>query len=168
MTITVFSVLQTEKCKCFALLLNLLLKQRLFPMQIELSKSTYPGMHCVYHKAAVTWMQCYCKTMRLPSHRWGWNEIEGWAFSLLLSYERRVTLINIAHFLPRIVDNLVRKCKINTCLSYVYSSNFKYKEQLRNARKKNPSPLAEIEPTTLGGWLPNFASSKQSKFYKGL
>ena len=27
---------------------------------------------------------------------------------------------------------------------------------------------AEIEPTTLGGWLSNFVSSKQSKFYKGL
>ena len=34
--------------------------------------------------------------------------------------------------------------------------------------KKKTEPLAGIEPTTLGGWLSNFFSSKQSKFYKGL
>ena len=83
----------------------------LFPIQIELWKNTYRDMHCVYHKTAVTWMQFYCKTMWLPSHRWEWNEIKGWVFSLLLNYERRVTLINIAHILPKIFDNLLRKWK---------------------------------------------------------
>ena len=35
--------------------------------------------------------------------------------------------MNIAHILPKNVDNLLRKCKINKWLIYVYLSNFNNK-----------------------------------------